>query len=79
MVFLHILKVPGASGLAGGQPAIVKLPALKQTIVSAHVLTGDGHATFTQTDSNVTLTLPRESLDPLDTIIKLECDAPIGH
>ena len=41
------------------------------------VLTGDGMATFTQSEAEVTLRLPVEKHDALDTIVALECESNV--
>jgi alpha-L-fucosidase len=74
-IYVHILSwVPVAtSGRRGAPPATVAasteqpdtltLPALRQKIASARLLTSDGSVSFTQSASAVTLKLPVEKHD----------------
>jgi alpha-L-fucosidase len=63
--------------VATAHPDTLVLPALKQKIAGVRLLTGDGTVTFTQSDSNVSLKLPVEKHDALDTIIALECETNV--
>jgi alpha-L-fucosidase len=86
-IFVHILSwAPrAASGQQRASPATATvpqldtlvLPALKQKITDVRVLTGDGVATFTQSEAEVTLRLPAEKHDALDTIVALDCEANV--
>ena len=85
-VYLHILNWPqslagrrGTLPSAGpaSQPDTIRPPALKQKISAVRVLTTSAKATFTQSDSQVVITLPIEQRDPLDTIIAFNCNTKI--
>jgi alpha-L-fucosidase len=80
-IYMHVLSwaVPSGRGAAPAKAPsdTLVLPPLKQKITSARLLTADGAATFTQGDSQITLTLPIEKHDDLDTIIALDCDQDV--
>lgn len=86
-LYVHILSWSpvAASGRRGAstsaatpeQPDTLLLPALRQKITAVRVFTSDGAATFTQSETGVTLKLPAEKHDALDTIVALECDANV--
>ena len=63
-IFLHILRS------ADGH---VELPALPVKIKSAALLNG-GKIKFSQADGKLIVTVPKESLDAIDTIVRLELD-----
>jgi alpha-L-fucosidase len=65
-VYLHILRSDNGR---------VELPALPAKIQSATLLSG-GKVTVTQQAGNLVVTLPKSSLQPIDTIVKLELDRP---
>jgi len=65
-IYLHILRWPGES---------VTLPPIERKIVSHSVLTG-GTAEVEQTADEITITVPADRRDPIDTIVKLELDGP---
>jgi alpha-L-fucosidase len=71
-IYVHILGWPA------GQPDTLVLPALTQKITTVRVLTGDGVATFTQSEADVTLRLAAEKHDGLDTIVALECETDVA-
>jgi alpha-L-fucosidase len=72
-IYVHVLS--WASAAAKPSDALV-LPALKQKITGTRVLTG-GTATLTQTEAGVTIKLPVDKRDTLDTIIALECETNV--
>jgi len=83
-VYVHILSwTPPARGPRGAatapaaSPDTLILPALQQKIVAVRVLTGDGKATFTQSPAQVTLTLPVDKHETVDTIIALDCQTNV--
>jgi hypothetical protein len=51
------------------------LPALPAHVLTAALLNGKS-LEFTQTDGSLTVTIPADSVDPIDTIVKLELDQP---
>ena len=63
-VFLHVLKADDGR---------VELPALPAEIKSAALLHG-GPVKFSQKDGKLTVMLPLSTLEPMDTIVKLELD-----
>jgi alpha-L-fucosidase len=65
-VFLHILNP------ANGR---IELPALPAEIKSAALLNG-GNVACSQNDGRLVVVNPRASLEPMDTIVKLELDRP---
>ncbi len=65
-VYLHILRWPSDR---------ITLPAIKPRIVKQTVLTG-GEAIVKQTDAGMDVTVPAAQRDAIDTIVKLELDAP---
>jgi alpha-L-fucosidase len=67
-VFVHILK-----WLADP----LELPRLNAKILQATVLTG-GTATVKQTNQGITLSMPPNQRDPLDTIVQLKLDRPLS-
>jgi alpha-L-fucosidase len=64
-VFVHVFDSPDPSLL---------LPALGGTVRSAKLLNGGRAIDFKTGDFGVVLTLPREVIDPIDTIVVLELD-----
>ncbi len=54
----------------------VLLPGISNRILSASLMTG-GEVGFEQADDMITLTLPVNERDPVDTIVVLELDAPV--
>jgi hypothetical protein len=66
VIYLHVLRWPSDT---------IRLPAIKQKIVKHSVLTG-GEATVSQTDTGIEFTVPAVKRDAVDTIVKLELDAP---
>ena len=86
-VFLHVMKwspsLPpdqrehSTTNTVANPTDTLVLPALKQKIEGLRVLTGSGKARFTQSESQVAITLAVEQHDPLDTIIALDCDHSI--
>lgn len=65
-IYLHILD-PKLDTL--------KLPALKQKIVSSSVMTG-GTATVKQSDDGIEVSVPKSDRQDIDTIVVLKLDAP---
>lgn len=65
-IYLHILRWPGDT---------ITLPAIAPRIVKHSVLTG-GKATIRQTEAAIEVSVPAAQRDPIDTIVKLELDAP---
>ena len=63
-IFLHIMR---------SDDGRVELPALPVKIKSAVLLNG-GKIKFTQADGKLIVTVPKESLDAIDTIVRLELD-----
>jgi alpha-L-fucosidase len=79
-VYVHVLNwaPPAARGQPAGAPQeTLVLPALRQKLTGVRVLTGDGVATFTQTPTQVTLQLPLDKHDALDTILALDCETDV--
>ncbi|HOD81498.1 MAG: Alpha-L-fucosidase [Planctomycetes bacterium ADurb.Bin126] len=68
VVYLHILRWPGET---------IQVPPIPRKIVKHSVLTG-GEATIKQTDAGIEVSVPADRRDALDTIVKLELDAPVG-
>jgi alpha-L-fucosidase len=62
-VYVHVLDWPDAALL---------IPPIPARVSSAKLLGSDRTVTFTQTDAGVVLTLPRDAVDPIDTIVVLE-------
>jgi alpha-L-fucosidase len=67
-VYLHILHWPSDT---------IHLPGIQSRVLKYSVLTG-GEATVKQTDTGITVTVPAASRDAVDTIVKIELDAPIA-
>jgi alpha-L-fucosidase len=65
-IYLHILRWPGDT---------ITLPVIGPKIVKHSVLTG-GEANVKQTDAGIEVSVPAAQRDAIDTIIKLELDAP---
>ena len=65
-VYLHVLKWDGEK---------LELPALSKKILKSELLTG-GKVKVQQTDRGVTIAVAKEFQQPIDTIVKLELDAP---
>jgi len=66
VIYLHILQWPADT---------ITLPAIQPRIAKHTVLTG-GNATVRQTDAGIEVSVPADKRDALDTIVKLELDAP---
>ncbi|MHC4744224.1 MAG: alpha-L-fucosidase, partial [Planctomycetota bacterium] len=66
VIYLHILHWPEDT---------ITLPPIKHKIIEHAVLTG-GKATIRQTADQITVHVPPEDRDPLDTIVKLRLDGP---
>ena len=66
-VYLHLLAAPKDS---------IVLPPLPRKILAATVLTG-GNAEVTQTETGITVSVPPQHHDALDTIVALELDGPV--
>ncbi|MGC9199942.1 MAG: alpha-L-fucosidase [Acidobacteriaceae bacterium] len=66
-VYLHLLKVPDASQLS--------LPALPDPVESVSLLNGR-HLRFAQDSHLLTIDLSADSIDSIDTIIKVELQQP---
>jgi alpha-L-fucosidase len=66
VIYLHILRWPSDT---------ITLPAIQPRIVKHTVLTG-GEATVKQTDTGIEVAVPAGNHDAVDTIIKLEINAP---
>ena len=64
-VYVHVLDFPDPSLL---------LPPLGATVRAASLLNGGRAIDFKTGDFGVILTLPREAIDPIDTIVVLELD-----
>ncbi len=65
-IYLHILRWPSDT---------LTLPAISPRIVKHSVLTG-GEAVVRQNEEGIEVSVPAAERDPLDTIVKLELDAP---
>ncbi len=65
-IYLHILRWPSDR---------IRLPAIQPRVVKHRVLSG-GEATVKQTDAGIEVTVTAEHRDAIDTIVKLELDAP---
>jgi alpha-L-fucosidase len=65
-VFVHVLDAPDAS---------VLLPPLPTAIRSAKLLSGGRAVDFKTGDFGTVLTLPKDAIDPIDTVVVLEMDA----
>ena len=68
-IYLHVLK---------SEDGRIELPALPAQIKSATLLNG-GKIEFSQIDRKLVLTIPQSSLEPMDTIVKLELDHPASE
>jgi len=64
-VYLHVMK---------SESGRIELPALPAKIKSAELLNG-GKIEFSQADGKLVVIVPKESLDSLDTIVRLNLDA----
>jgi alpha-L-fucosidase len=64
-VYVHVLDWPDTSLLLPGLPSAVR---------SAHLLSGGRAVDFKSGDFGVVLSLPREALDPIDTVVVLELE-----
>ncbi len=65
-IFLHVLSWPQDT---------LTLPPLPVKVLAAEVLTG-GSVEFSQTEMALTLTVPAESRQEIDTLIRLDLDGP---
>ncbi len=65
-VFLHVLRWPGDE---------INLASIPMKILGHRVLTG-GTTTVNQTDDGITITVPQQHRQELDTIIELTLDGP---
>ncbi len=68
-VYVHVLRWPGDT---------LRLPPLKAKVLRATTLTG-GEPTIRQTGEHLELTLPADRQDAIDTVLKLELDAPAAN
>ncbi|HUV62883.1 MAG TPA: alpha-L-fucosidase [Sedimentisphaerales bacterium] len=68
VVYLHILQWPRST---------IKLPAIDRKLVSSSLLTGDG-ADIEQTQRGITISVPENRRDPVDTIVRLEFDKSVA-
>jgi alpha-L-fucosidase len=57
---------------------VLKLPPLKQKIVSAHLFDG-GAVEFRQSEQAIEIPLPKNGRQPIDTIIVVKLDGPAFH
>jgi hypothetical protein len=64
-VYVHVLDSPDASLL---------LPPLPSAVRSAKLLNGGRAVEFKTADFGTVLTLPRDAVDPIDTIVVLELE-----
>lgn len=69
-VYVHVLDSPDASLL---------LPPLPSPVRSARLLDGGRAVPFKTGDFGVVLTLPRDAIDPIDTIVVLELEPKAGR
>lgn len=65
-VYVHVLDLPDSSLL---------LPPLPSAVRSAHLLNGGRAIDVKTADYGVVLTLPRDAIDPIDTIVVLDMEA----
>jgi alpha-L-fucosidase len=65
-VFIHVIK---------SENGRIELPALPAEIKSAALLNGE-KVEFGQQDGKLVVAIPQSSLEPVDTIVKLELDRP---
>jgi len=65
-LYLHVLAWPKET---------LTLPAISKNVVASSLLTG-GDATVTQTEEGLSIAVPKENRQELDTIIVLELDGP---
>lgn len=65
-LYLHVFDWPGGT---------VELPPLKAKVLRASVIGGEP-VVVKQSDAGLSLVLPRDRRDPVDTVIKLELDSP---
>jgi len=68
-IYVHLLD---------SSQGIVTLPPIDKEIVSHKVLTG-GVAELKQTDESITITLPEDARDEIDTIVVLTLDGPAAE
>jgi alpha-L-fucosidase len=68
VVYLHIMRWPQDT---------VRLSAIDCKLMKASVLTG-GNVSSMQTADGITVTVPQERRDPVDTIVKLEFDRSVA-
>ena len=64
-VYVHVLDLPDQSLL---------LPPLPSGVRSAHLLNGGRAIDFKTADYGVVLTIPKDAIDPIDTIIVLDME-----
>ncbi len=69
-IYLHIVN--------WGDKSTFLIPNIDKEIISCKALTG-GQATFKKTDKGIEISLPRENIDDLDTIIALQLDGPAAE
>jgi alpha-L-fucosidase len=69
-IYLHIVN--------WGDKSTFMLPKIDKEIISCKALTG-GKATMRQTDKGIEISLPRNNIDDLDTIIALQLDGPAAE
>ena len=72
-IYMHILSWRRAAE----QTDTLVLPALKQKIKGVRLLTSKSPAAFTQSESGITLQVPPEEHDALDTILALDCETKV--
>ena len=68
-VFVHVLAWEGDR---------VSLPGLDRAVLSASLLAGGGEVGFEQTEEGIALSLEAARQDPVDTVVVLGLDAPVG-
>jgi len=73
-IYVHVLSWRSA---AEHSEKLV-LPALRQKIRRVRLLTSDGVAKFTQSETEIAIQLPAEKHDALDTILALECETNVA-
>jgi alpha-L-fucosidase len=66
VIYLHVFQWAGDT---------LELPSLKAKVLRADVLGGEP-VEFTQSDAGLTLILPENRRDAIDTVIKLELNSP---
>ncbi|MBU0719109.1 MAG: alpha-L-fucosidase, partial [Planctomycetes bacterium] len=69
-VYVHILKWPADT---------LTLPPLDRKIVAASLLGGAGKPSVKQTDKAIEISVPQSDREPIDTIVVLRLDGPVGE